>query len=148
MRFAAPFLVPPFAAAALVLGLFAPRSAAAQTAAPHSPAQPLVEPPDGNWKPGATLPPRTPERNLFTAPPPVVHDSVADGAFYGALAGAGAMVAPSLLSRSRAPLLVGGLAGAAVGSVIDARHVTRGRRPAVVVLADREARALQLQWRF
>jgi hypothetical protein len=58
------------------------------------------------------------------------------------------MVAPSLLGRSRMPLVVGGLAGAAIGSVIDARHVSPGRRPAVVVLADGDAKALQLQWRF
>ena len=158
MRRAAPSHVRSVAALTLAVSLvLVPRLAVAQTASPPArdvlpevPDTPrLAAPmPDGNWRPGATLPPRTPERNLFAAPAPVTSDSVVDGAFFGAVAGAGAMVAPSLLGRSRIPLVVGGLAGAAIGSVLDARHVTPGRRPAVVVLADGDAKALQLQWRF
>ena len=155
---AAPSYVRPFAVLMLAVGLvLVPGLGVAQTAAPPARGVPPEVPdtprlptpmPDGNWRPGALLPPRTPERNLFAAPAPVTPDSVVDGAFFGAVAGAGAMVAPSLLGRSRMPLVVGGLAGAAIGSVIDARHVSPGRRPAVVVLSDGDAKALQLQWRF
>ena len=156
MRSAAPFRVRPVWILACALTCLAPRVGTAQEAAAHGDrdahapdtTHPPASLPESNWRPGATLPPRTPERNLFAAPPPVTHDSVLDGAFYGAIAGAGAMAAPSLLGRTRTPIVFGIVAGAAIGSVIDARHVSPGRRPAVVVLADGEVKAMQFQWRF
>jgi hypothetical protein len=90
-------------------------------------------------------------------------DSSWDGFAKGALIGAGTMTAFIAFNYSKcgegceAPaegsmylwgLAVGAGGGGAIGWVVDRLHVPREAVPAVAFRADREAKAVRLQWRF
>jgi hypothetical protein len=102
----------------------------------------------------------------LTSEAPIVRshvDSSWDGFAKGALIGAGTMTAfiafnyaqcdagceaPAPGSMYLWGLAVGAGGGGAIGWVVDRLHVPREAVPTVAIRADREARAVRLQWRF
>ena len=99
-----------------------------------------------------------------TAPAARLADPTWDGAVIGALAGAGAKAgvvavgyahcdagceAPSQGPMFAIAMGMGAAGGAGVGWIVDKLHRPKGRSPvAVAIRADREARAVRVQWRF